>query len=95
MQGNPYGKIEEVNESKQDKILFDTVSGTTDLNGDISTLVPINTRYIISGRYDMAGANGGVLPMIYKAGNFWYFHCYDTVGGNLANTSVTIKYAYI
>lgn len=95
MQGNPYGKIEEVNESKQDKILFDSVSGTTDLNGNLATSLSINARYIIAGRYDMAGANGGVVPMIYKTGNVWYFHCYDTLGDNLASSTVTIKYAYI
>ena len=84
------GAIDEV----AGRIKSDTISGTTDQFGNINTSFAIDSRNIFSARYAMAGANGGVIPMIFAGGDHWYFKCVDWQLQNLANTSVSVKFYY-
>ena len=77
------------------KIKSATISGTTDTDGNLSQTIPFASRFIISARYDMANANGAVTPMVYAPSSGWYFHCTNNALQPLANTAVTVKYAYV
>lgn len=88
---NVSNKIKEVN----GLIKYDTVSGTTDQNGNLTTSVPLNKRFILSAQFTMAGANGVAIPASYIAGNIWYFRCLDGLSQPMASTAATVKYAYV
>ena len=88
---NVSDRIKEVN----GLIKYDTVSGTTDQNGNLTTSVMLNKRFILSAQFTMAGANGVAIPASYIAGNIWYFRCLDGLSQPMVSTAATVKYAYV
>ena len=71
-----------------------TATGTTDVTGNLTTDLDIDSINIIGARYS-APLIGGVIPCISNVSGKWYFHCTKADGTNLASTSnVAVKYWY-
>ena len=74
---------------KQNKIKLDTMTGTTDVSGNLNLNVYSGDRTVL-----LAVVNT-MIPILFIFGSYWHVHIIDTTGSPVTSTSVTVTYLYV